>query len=416
MSVKKQNIQNYFLYETHVENLFISEYMPSAPENAVKVYLLALMHAEQNLPLDDAALARKLGLSAEDIADAWDYWKSCGLVRRTAASAERPEEINTEFLNIKEAAFGNRADAGSAPENAPFALDDEQLSRLLRDVEVATGRLLESREPEEIASWISEYGMQPELILLGYKYCTQRSKSNRCRYVGSVLKDWIARGLTTAEAAQDSINADDRHHVYYRAVMKELGFARNASEPEKRIMDKWFDELGFSLDDVKGAIAKTTGTGNPNINYVNTVLLGMYQEQAGTSSPVTKENIKDRIEELYKSIRKANEEKTAQIQSEIFAKIPRIKDIVEEQKECSINISKALFKGASGAAQIETIKKRMQCLAEEKASLLRQAGYEQDALEVKYDCSKCKDTGVLDDGGRCSCYNQKAERLLTNNG
>ena len=43
MDFKKQNIQNYFLYDTKVDNLFISEYMPGAPANAVKVYLLASM-------------------------------------------------------------------------------------------------------------------------------------------------------------------------------------------------------------------------------------------------------------------------------------------------------------------------------------------------------------------------------------
>ena len=57
MSVKKQNVQNYYLYDTEVENLFISEYMPSAPENAVKLYLLALMPAQQGLALFDAQAA-----------------------------------------------------------------------------------------------------------------------------------------------------------------------------------------------------------------------------------------------------------------------------------------------------------------------------------------------------------------------
>ena len=53
MDFKKQNIQNYFLYDTKVDNLFISEYMPGAPANAVKVYLLASMNAEANIPSDN---------------------------------------------------------------------------------------------------------------------------------------------------------------------------------------------------------------------------------------------------------------------------------------------------------------------------------------------------------------------------
>ena len=417
MSVKKQNIQNYFLYETHVENIFISEYMPSAPENAVKVYLLALMHAEQGLPLSDAALAKKLGISADAVAEAWSYWQKCGAVRRLQRSAERPGEYDIEFINIKESAFGRRSDASvSTAEAAPFALDDAVFSKLIRDVEAETKRLLESREPEEIASWISEYGMEPELILLGYRYCTQRGKSNRCRYVGAVLKDWMAKGLTTAALAQDSLDADDRHYKFYRAVMKELGFNRSASEPEKRIMDKWFDEFGCSLDEVKDAIRKTTGISNPNINYVNTILTARNEEKNRSSEPVTQENIFAKVTALYESIRAANEEKSAQIRSEIFTKVPRIRSIVDELKECSVDISKAMLRGGAGSAELEKHRKRSAKLSSEKAALLEKNGYPANALDPIFDCRDCRDTGVLDDGSRCHCFNEKAEKLLKNNG
>ena len=244
MGVKKQSVQNYYLYDTEVENLFISEYMPSAPENAVKLYLLALMHAQQGLPLDDAQAARKLGIGQAAVADAWDYWREKGLVRLTVKDPKRPAERETELLNIREMMYGRRAEPSVQPkDSAPFALDDEAFARLLSDIESVTGRLLEAREPEEVASWISNYGMDPEVILLGYKYSNQKGKSNRCRYVGAILKDWRAKGLVSADQVEDSLAASDRHYEFYRAVMKELGFHRSATEPEKRIMDSWFDKL-----------------------------------------------------------------------------------------------------------------------------------------------------------------------------
>ena len=36
MDYKKQNIQNYFLYDTPGDNLFITEYMVSAPERPLR--------------------------------------------------------------------------------------------------------------------------------------------------------------------------------------------------------------------------------------------------------------------------------------------------------------------------------------------------------------------------------------------
>ena len=415
MDYKKQNIQNYFLYDTPVDNLFITEYMVSAPEKAVKVYLLASMHAEYGLPLDAAGLARKLRISAEEVSDAWEYWVKQGLVRKVFKDPDNREDYAIELLNIREMMFGRRTVTQSQPAPGPFLVDDEQLSRLLRDVEAETGRLLEAKEPEEIASWMSEYGMDPQVILLGYRYCTQRGRSNRFRYVGQVLKDWRAKGLATAAQVEDSLAAADRHFEFYRAVMKELGFHRSATEPEKRIMDSWFDKLECSLEDVMDACRKTTGISNPNINYVNSVLVGRYNEKHQEEQPVTQENLFARVEALYESIREENKKKTQQIRSDIFTKIPQMQSILKDIRECSFALSSAMLKRAGGT-ELAELRKKMEGLNAMKASLLAKNGYEENALEAVYDCPKCRDTGVLDDGSRCSCFAEKAEMLLKNNG
>ena len=413
MSVKKQSVQNYYLYDTEVENLFISEYMPSAPENAVKLYLLALMYAQQGLPFDDAQAAKKLGISLAAVADAWDYWREKGLVRLSVKDPKRPAERDAELLNIREMMYGRRAEpAVQAGDSAPFALDDEAFSRLLSGIESVTGRLLEAREPEEVASWITEYGMDPDVILLGYKYSNQKGKSSRCRYVGAILKDWRAKGLVTVDQVEDSLAASDRHYEFYRAVMKELGFHRSASEPEKRIMDTWFDKMGCSMDEVKDACRTTTGIGNPNINYVNSVLVSRYNEKNSGEKKPSEENLFARVDALYEQIRKENAEKTERIRSEVFTKIPRIKSIMDEIRACGVAASRAMLRGGSGSAEVARQKEKAESLGREKARLLASFGYASDALDAIYSCPKCRDTGVLDDGTRCSCFKEKAEMLL----
>ena len=418
MSVKKQSVQNYYLYDTEVENLFISEYMPSAPENAVKVYLLALMHAQQGLPLSDDQTAKKLGISAAAVADAWDYWREKGLVRLSVKDPKRPAERDAELLNIREMMYGRRAEPSAQPKDSvPFSLDDEAFARLLSGIESTTGRLLESREPEEVASWITDYGMDPEVILFGYKYSAQKGKSNRCRYVGQILKDWRAKGLVSVAQIEESLTASDRHYEFYRAVMKELGFYRNATEPEKRIMDNWFDKMGISLDEVMDACRKTTGISNPNLNYVNSILVGRYNEKnAAESEKPTEENIFAKVSAMYEQIRQENAEKTERIRSEIFTKIPRIRSIVEETKSTGIAISRAMLRGGAGSAAVAREKEKIEALGKEKERLLAAAGYAPNALDTIYSCTKCRDTGILEDGSRCPCFKEKAELILSNNG
>ena len=414
MDFKKQSIQNYFLYDTRVDNLFISEYMPGAPQNALKVYLLASMNAEAGIPSDADSMARKLRISLADVEEAWDHWVKQGIVRKTADPAN-PGKYSIELLNIREIAFGRRPGSAAQSQEGPFALDDAEYSELLRNVEVQAGRLLESGEAQEIALWVSQYGMKPEVILMGYKYCTERGKSNRYRYVGAILKDWRAKGYTTAAQVEDALGAEDRHYSYYRAVMKELGFNRNASEPEKRIIDSWFDKLGFSLDEVKDACKKTTGISNPNINYVNTVLVGRYNEKNAGTGPVSREDIFARVEALYEKTRRENEAKTERIREEIYAKIPRVKEIVAQMRDCGFAVSRAMLSKA-GASELQKQKDLMAALSEEKTRLLAQYGYAANALEAIYDCPRCRDTGILDDGSRCPCYKEKTESLLKDNG
>ena len=65
MGFYREKIQDYFLLDTAVENLFINEYMKSAPENYVKVYLFALMYADLGVSLTNGDIAKALGLEPE---------------------------------------------------------------------------------------------------------------------------------------------------------------------------------------------------------------------------------------------------------------------------------------------------------------------------------------------------------------
>ena len=52
-----------FLHTTKVENLFISEYLPDAPGEYIKVYLFGLMYAQYEVEPNRQELAKLLGIS-----------------------------------------------------------------------------------------------------------------------------------------------------------------------------------------------------------------------------------------------------------------------------------------------------------------------------------------------------------------
>ena len=67
MGFRKEKIRDYFLLDTSVENMFINEYMASAPGDFVKIYLFALMYCGLDSDLTNEDIARHLNLDIEDV-------------------------------------------------------------------------------------------------------------------------------------------------------------------------------------------------------------------------------------------------------------------------------------------------------------------------------------------------------------
>ena len=100
-----------FLHRTKIENLFISEYLPDAPGDYVKVFLFGLMHAQYDLKPDRKELSRLLGLSMDEIAEAWIYWESRGLVKLVRETDSNNEEVShVIFLSKIDELYGKMAE------------------------------------------------------------------------------------------------------------------------------------------------------------------------------------------------------------------------------------------------------------------------------------------------------------------
>ena len=398
MSFRKQETENYLLCDTPVENLFISEYAKEAPGDYVKVYLLALMYANLGKDCSCEQLAGALSVSLRQIDDAWDYWNERGLVEIRTRGNER----DIEFVSLKEKLF-SKAPSGSRKASSAKKLDNRELSELFRSIEEETGRLLESKEPEAVAVWLDEFGLKPEVILLGYRYTVKNGRSTRYRYVEKILMDWRERGLDTKEKVEEFLSDIDRKYDRYRKVFKALGFRRNPTEAEMDVMDSWFDDMGMSLEDALDACKKTSGISNPSINYINSI---MVSKAARAESDSAEENARliKAVDDRYHRLREENARKAEKIREKIYFDIPELGDVMDELKSLGISISRCILKGSAGKAELEESKKRQKELLEKKTALLEENGYRKDALDPIYSCSKCSDTGVLEDGTRCSCY------------
>lgn len=410
MNFQKQNITNYNLYDTPVDNMFIGEYMATAPGDYVKVYLLALMYAELSVPSDHDSLARELGVPVEEVLLAWNHWEKLGLISKKYPDPDNKLRYTVEILNIREARFG-RMPAASTGAKARVELADEELAQLYRDIEATTGRLFEGKEMQEIVSWMSDLGIAPDVILFAYKYCAQNRRTTRYRYVRAVLKNWTEQGLRSVADIEEHLEQTDARHFLHRRILKALGFSRNPTEEERRIMNTWFDELDYDIERVLEACRKTSGISNPNINYINSVLVAWKKEETGRGGD-SSDSLYSQVMALYEKERAENDIRTKENLSTVFTRVPRVRNILSELREASYRMSKAMLMGINGEDAVRREQKTIDELQSEKELLLSENGFEPDITETVYTCKACRDTGTLESGERCPCFKEKAEQLL----
>lgn len=418
MDFIKEIIKDFYLRDTHVENIFINEYMPQAPGDYVKVYLFALMYADFDKSMTNEALAKHLGMDDEDVLKAWTYWEKLGVIRKHFLKAGDKFHYQVEFINLKGLVYGKnprtREKDSEIPERLKGLMDDKDIKEMYGRIERITGRLFEGKEPMEILSWITDYNATPEMILYAYSYCVKKKGHSNPSYVAAVVKEWANQGFKTTEQIEKYLEETDNRHYLYKRVLRALGFLRNATEEEKRIMDTWFDQMGFGIDRVLDACKKTTGISNPNINYINTVLKAWSKGNEKTPSNIREggSGLIARVMKSYEELRTKHEEEAEKRRAEVYERIPRIREIEEEARNIGLQISKVMLSGTADVkSKIKAMKERVDRLNEEKAFLMTENNFTIDYMDLTYNCSNCKDTGTLDTGGRCNCFAEKLENI-----
>ena len=258
MGFYKEKVQDYFLLDTPVENMFINEYMASAPGEYVKVYLFALMYADLGVELTNADVARHLGMEPEDVLKAWTYWEKQNVIRKHMKGSESGFDYDVEFITLKGQLYGQNTQPQTTVQNISHLMEDPPIKQMITDIEQITGRIFSSSEIQKILSWIEDYQVLPETITYAFSYAKKQRKSS-LKYVGALIQDWAGRGLQDVASVQEDLAKLDRRNTSHRRVFQALGFSRNPTEEEQRIMDSWFDEMGMSLDTVLEACRCTSG-------------------------------------------------------------------------------------------------------------------------------------------------------------
>lgn len=211
-----------------VETKFISEYLPYADGDYVKVYIYGLFLAARNADKDNTVemICRRLSLEAETVNAAVDYWTECGLMARIGDDITY---LSTRTVRAKIKNF-----------------DVDKYAEFNRQAQLyIKQRMIDNKEFNEYYLLMDRYGLEWQAMTLVIKYCADiKGDGVSCPYIISVARSLAEDGYRTHDAVMEKL---DEFGVYYNdvcAVMSALGGKRPDHEAVK-LYKKWVREYKF---------------------------------------------------------------------------------------------------------------------------------------------------------------------------
>ena len=422
MNYSKAKLNNPYVSDLQLENIFISEFLPDAPGDFVKVYLYGRMQAETRSAITDKEMAEQLGISEERIFEAWEYWESWGAVRRKYLDEDNKILAGIEFLNLKEQVFDSVSTfeefdetnfeeddfdpSGIMQDEEPGPFESEEVKSLMPEMEERLGTSLSLTEMQKVVSWVKDHSIPQDVILYAVDYAVERGKG-KFNYIAAVIEGWKDQNLKDLDSVKEHIMAFDDKAKNHKRVLQALGMNRNATEEERRIIDSWFQQ-GFTMKRVLEACAKTAGITSPNINYVNKVLRNWSEDAAKVGGDINSGRAvtNAQLMEYYAYIKEKAEREAEERKQALYKALPEVEEMDKKLGVLGVKLGKALI--TKDHAAMNDINRELERLNEDRAICLAENNFEINYTDPRYRCNKCNDTGIAEMGGLCKdCIDER---------
>lgn len=240
MSFCKFSTQSVINNKTEVDNIFINDFLPYAPDNAVKVYLYGLYKCGSN-SIDNTleSFSKVLKLGEDEIMEIFEFWENEGLVQILNC-----EPVEIRFMPLKNVLTNTKK------------YNTEKYGNFSQKAqEIIEGRMISPNEFSEYFDTIETFHIEPEALLMIMKYCVNTKGGNvGYPYIVAVAKNWAYDGVKTVSDVEDRLISYENISEDLKQVLKDLGSRRVPSIDEKELFIKWTKELGFELGVIRQAI------------------------------------------------------------------------------------------------------------------------------------------------------------------
>lgn len=221
--------------QTLIDNVFITDFLPKAPDLCVKAYLLGLVKCnsaddnENNIEY----FSKTLKVCEEDVVSLFKYWEEEGLVQVLSTNP-----IEVRYLSIN-------SSMGAVKK---FKVD-KYVNFNIQAQELIGERMIMPNDYAEFYNLIENHHVQESAMLAIIKYCVENKGFNlNPKYVIAVAKDWARENIITLEQVEEKIAelgvVDDKITL----ILSAMGTKRKVQLEDKELLNKWLNIFGFDLN------------------------------------------------------------------------------------------------------------------------------------------------------------------------
>ncbi len=224
---------------TPIDNNFIYDYLPLADGTAIKVYLATLLLASDNKDCSLETFAEFLSLTTDEVISSYRFWEQYDLIKIVSVEPFKILICDVPKLSTK-----------------PAKIKLEKYSDFTSSLQaLIPQRMISVNEYSQYFQIMENNKISPEALLMIIKYCVDlKGNDIGYRYVLTVIKDFISRGLTTFDSIDNELSQYVLQSSNVAKIISSLGLKRKVEIEDVRLYDKWTKSFGFSEESIFFAV------------------------------------------------------------------------------------------------------------------------------------------------------------------
>ena len=249
----------------------ITEYMPSAPGDAVKVYLYGLFlcfNTKLDQPFEE--VAKSLNMTEKEVLDSLSFWEEFGLI-----SVNSTSPLSIEYFPIKASGL-----------TKPIKYKAEKYTDFSKALQTLLPlRMIPTNEYQEYYSIMEIYKIKQDAMLLIVKYCADlKGEDIGLHYISKVAKDFGKRGLITVDKVEKELSSYLLKTGEIAKILKALSLKRQPDIEDQNYFTVWTKELDFEPENIIFVASKIKKGG---MQKLNEFLLELYSKKCFSKEEIS---------------------------------------------------------------------------------------------------------------------------------